>query len=285
MQIINITSYFIHLRPKSWAVVALHMSVGYFLAITPDLWKHQLDLLLLAVIVWAMFLNGGTLAYNSAFDNDKGDIGYLDNPPPAPKHLAIFGFVWMFVGLIFSWFISKNFFIVTMICFIMSILYSSPPIRLKAVPGLDLLINSLGYGGFTMFAGYAAVSDTIDTTIITYTIGFACLLASLYPVTQIYQYEEDKRNGDRTFTVVLGKKMALYISFTMSIVAHIIFIGILLPNKGICAFIILISFLVWFIILFLWIRNVNDYQEKKGMYRILWAWALTDISIVSLRLF
>ena len=196
------------------------MSVGYFLALSPGLWAQHLDLLVLSSIIWAIFLNGSTLAFNTAFDKDEGDIGYLDNPPPAPEYLAHFSLTWMCVGLLCSWFISMNFFIVTLICLIMSILYSCPPLRLKAVPGLDLLINSLGYGGFTMFAGYAAVSDTINAGIITNFSGFAFLFASLYPITQIYQYEEDKRNKDITFTVASGKRNALCFAFIMSLTAH-----------------------------------------------------------------
>lgn len=44
-----------------------------------------------------------------------------------------------------------------------------------------------------MFSGYAAVSDTIDASIIIYFFGFAFLFATLYTIAQIYQYEEDKK--------------------------------------------------------------------------------------------
>jgi len=36
---------------------------------------------LLALAVWVIFLNGGTLAINSVFDKDEGDIGYLMRRP------------------------------------------------------------------------------------------------------------------------------------------------------------------------------------------------------------
>lgn len=48
--------------------------------------------------------------------------------------------------------------------------------------------------------------------------------------------------------------------------------------------ILLVSFAVWFTILLHWIGNMNSYAEKRGMYRILWARALTNISVVTLRL-
>src|SRR2546427_5129694 len=40
-----------------------------------------------ALLIWVILLNGGTLAINSVFDRDEGDIGYLNAPPPLPRHL------------------------------------------------------------------------------------------------------------------------------------------------------------------------------------------------------
>ena len=39
---------------------------------------------LLVLVIWVVFLNGGTLAINSVFDKDEGDIGYLNSPPALP---------------------------------------------------------------------------------------------------------------------------------------------------------------------------------------------------------
>ena len=43
-----------------------------------------------ALVLWVVCLNGGTLAINSVFDKDEGDIGYLVAPPAIPKHLLAF---------------------------------------------------------------------------------------------------------------------------------------------------------------------------------------------------
>ena len=43
---------------------------------------------LLGLVLWVVCLNGGTLALNSAFDRDEGDIAYLRRPPLPPRHLA-----------------------------------------------------------------------------------------------------------------------------------------------------------------------------------------------------
>ena len=38
----------------------------------------------LGIAAWVVLLNGGTLALNSAFDRDEGDIAFLRDPPPPP---------------------------------------------------------------------------------------------------------------------------------------------------------------------------------------------------------
>src|SRR2546430_2867318 len=45
---------------------------------------------LAALAIWVICLNGGTLAINSVFDKDEGDIGYLVAPPPIPTYLLAF---------------------------------------------------------------------------------------------------------------------------------------------------------------------------------------------------
>ena len=43
-------------------------------------------------------------------------------------------------------------------------------------------------------------------------IGFGCLFGSLYPLTQIYQFDEDSSRGDRTLARILGVRASLVIS-------------------------------------------------------------------------
>ncbi|MFQ5964905.1 MAG: hypothetical protein ACE5KZ_11555 [Candidatus Scalinduaceae bacterium] len=82
---IRVKHYFLHLRPCSWPIVAGHTTVGYFVALPHAEWISNITWLFFGVIIWPIMLNGGTLAFNSAFDRDTGDIDYLDSPPPVPK--------------------------------------------------------------------------------------------------------------------------------------------------------------------------------------------------------
>ncbi len=106
------------------------MTVGYLIALE---WAANIISLLIGAFVWAVMLNGGTLAFNSAFDKDTGDIGYLDSPPPIPANLWLFGLFFMITGgIIIAFLVSSYFAIAYWICFFMSIAYSCPPVRLKS---------------------------------------------------------------------------------------------------------------------------------------------------------
>ena len=71
--------YLLHLRPAEWPILAAHTIVGYLLAVrlSGALAAAHLGPALLGVVLWVVCLNGGTLALNSAFDRDEGDIAYL----------------------------------------------------------------------------------------------------------------------------------------------------------------------------------------------------------------
>jgi lycopene elongase/hydratase (dihydrobisanhydrobacterioruberin-forming) len=43
-------------------------------------------------------------------------------------------------------------------------------------------------------------------------LAFCPLFAALYPLTQLYQYEEDRARGDRTLALVLGMRMSLLLA-------------------------------------------------------------------------
>jgi len=275
--------YILHTRPRAWFIVSAHMSVGFILANGFNFSDNQIQTWLLAIIAWGILGNGGTLAINSAFDKDEGDIGYLENPPAIPKRLWLFALVLLLAGMPLAFFLGKQFFLAYLICFTLSILYSVPPFRLKSRAGYDILVNSTGFGSLTIYAGWAATGQPITPTITNILFAFFFLFVGFYPLTQIYQMEEDKKRGDLTIARALTKKYALLFSIAAVVVAFIfLFSEISKRYLEIRSIGIIFAMFSWVFVLIPWYvkhQEVDTKYEQSAFYKALYAWAVTDIAV------
>nr|WP_306672327.1 UbiA family prenyltransferase [Geothrix fuzhouensis] len=258
-----------------------HFLLGTLLATG---WALRAKPTLLGWLVFVALLNGGTLAINSAFDKDEGDIGYLKAPPKPPKYLLGFSSVLLVASAILGFLLPRPFALLNLACVVMSVLYSVPPVRLKARAGWDLLINCLGFGLFTPLAGWALTGRPFSTSILMASWGFAFLFAALYPMTQIYQVAEDSRRGDRTLVIRLGVGRSLALALAAALAAHLLF-GAAALARGRNALFLGLSLAGWLGILLPWMagwRTWTDRRHETGMYWGLGAWAVTDLSLLAL---
>ena len=258
-----------------------HFLLGTLLA---SGWALQSRPALLGWLVFVALMNGGTLAINSAYDQDEGDIGYLKAPPPPPEHLAAFSSLLLAASSILGFLLPLPFALINLSCVVMSVLYSVPPARIKARAGWDLLINCLGFGLLTPLAGWALTGRPFSRTILLASLGFAFLFATLYPMTQIYQVAEDSRRGDRTLVIQLGVGRSLNLALVAALLAHLcLAAGALAMGRS--AWPLGGSLLAWVLVLLPWMRGWRtwtDQQHENGMYRGLAAWAVTDLSLLAL---
>jgi len=276
--------YLLHLRPRAWLIVTAHMSVGFWLANGLNLTADKLQQFGLAVLAWGVLGNGGTLAINSAFDRDEGDIGYLDDPPRVPRHLVGFALAMLAAGWLVATRLGAQFIVAYSVCCALSLLYSVPPLRFKAIAGLDVLINSIGYGAMTLYAGWAAVGRPLVAPILNVVAAFFFLFAGFYPLTQIYQMGEDTRRGDRTLATVLGKRNVLTFAIASIALGFLfLFREVTLNYWQSRSLIIGVALALWMLVLVPWVlrwKRADLRYEQLGMYRALWAWAVTDIGVV-----
>jgi 4-hydroxybenzoate polyprenyltransferase len=195
--------------------------------------------------------------------------------------LWLYALTLLFLGGVGAAFMPSQFLVAYLICAVMAILYSVPPVRLKAIAGADVLNNSFGYGALTLYGGWAALGRGLDPMIWLVLAAFFCLFAAFYPLTQIYQYDEDVARGDRTLVIALGKRGALRWAIGMVLVSFA-FTGAAVWQYHCTAWslVVLAAFAAWLAILLPWIANVDTYPEQRGMYRALWAWALTDVGVI-----
>jgi len=284
--------YLLHLRPAEWPILTVHFLTGSALSLglAGLVSGPQRGAILLGTIVFVIGLNGGTLALNSAFDRDEGDIAYLRRPPPPPPGLSLFGLGLMLLGLAVATRLPPAFLSAYGICVLLSIMYSVPPIRLKARAGMDWVINMAGFGLLTPYAGWALTGRPVSGPGRIVLVSFALLFGALYPLTQLYQLEEDRRRGDRTLASVLGMNRSLAVALGMGALAFAGFAAAGLSSDwsarpdGIARWVALAcGFLAWAAVLIPWWRRREVMQpagHQAGMHRALAAWAITDLAVL-----
>jgi lycopene elongase/hydratase (dihydrobisanhydrobacterioruberin-forming) len=284
--------YLLHLRPAEWPIVAGHTALGYLLAVgvTGAIAGAHLAAALLGIVLWVICLNGGTLALNSAFDRDEGDIAYLRGPPPPPRGLAAASLGLMLAGQAAALALPPAYQAAYAGCVVLSVLYSVPPMRLKAVAGADWIINMVGFGTLTPYAGWAATGLPLEVARGLALVAFCPLFAALYPLTQIYQLEEDTRRGDRTLATVLGVRRSLDAAIAALVLAFIVFAaGGVAAEWGLGPpawrwAVMALALTAWLAVLLPWRRNagrLEPSEHQRGTYRALAAWAVTDLAVLA----
>ena len=282
----DLYSYVLHMRPAEWPIMAGHTLLGYVLAVGfLGVGKgEQLGPAILALVIWVVFLNGGTLAINSVFDKDEGDIGYLNTPPALPRYLLHFSLVLLCGGQALAFLLPVGFRVAYAICFVLSILYSVPPFRFKAVAGVDWVINMWGFGTLTPYAAWAATGRPLDTGHGLVLLAFCPLFAALYPLTQLYQFDEDRRRGDRTLALILGMQASLVVATVSTLLAFgLLAWAMMLLPVGAKGFTLLVPLVLWLAVLVPWLMDFpmwSPKQHQRGMYRALAAWAVTDLTVL-----
>lgn len=177
----------------------------------------------LVFIVLHLFVYPASNGYNSFYDRDEGSIGGLEHPPPVDQALyyLVLGFELIALGL--SSFLSLRFASMVLIYLLVSRAYSHPAWRLKKDPFVSTAVIALFQGAFTYWIVRAHVGAEMQGLVACVEAeGAMMLLASLfltgiYPITQIYQHEEDRAHGDRTLSMLLGKRGTL--CFSLSVLA------------------------------------------------------------------
>jgi len=195
--------FVVHLR---WHYQLFILSGGFLLG---GFLSNDLDLqsFLIQFANVHLLLFGGATAYNSYWDNDEGPIGGLQNPPKMQPWMWGGSLILQGVGLLVAagqGFLYSGIYVFCMLFFW---LYSTPLARWKSSPLKSLIAIGVSSGFNSVLLGYlAAGNDVVTMPVWVASAGVTLMLLSLYPISQIYQIEEDHSRGDRTFAVEYGKK-------------------------------------------------------------------------------
>jgi 4-hydroxybenzoate polyprenyltransferase len=202
----SVRALLLHLR-LNWQLILMPIFLwGFFLSggpVGPKFW--------LGLFVFHVLFYGGSVAFNSYYDQDEGPIGGLWNPPRPTLSLLLFSLAIQVIGMVLvAAFINRALLVVALLMFVLSVAYSHPAIRLKARPWLGLLTVSLGQGIGGAISGWLCGQGdwtTLGSTRALLGLAVSTLITTgFYPLTQIYQRAEDARRGDVTFAVRMGER-------------------------------------------------------------------------------
>ncbi len=161
-------------------------------------------------VVWYVLAIPATNGYNSYFDKDEGSITLLAKPPAVDKSLYFVSILMEAMAFLLGFVISGWFAFAVLIYGIMSKLYSHPAVRFKKYPIISFLTVFFFQGAFMYWAIYGGMagfnlqSFGRDSQILIAGGICSCLIGASYPLTQVYQHEEDSKRGDRTLSLLLG---------------------------------------------------------------------------------
>ena len=198
-------STLLHLRiPFSFFLMPVYL---FALAVSPNFDESQI---LWTFVIIHLFLYPASNGYNSYFDKDEKSIGGLKNPPPVNKGLYSAALLFDAIALVLSY-LKVNLLFTTMILVygLVSKAYSHPAIRLKKFAIGGWLVTGLFQGCFTFLMCYVGINDYGIDSLLKAKVLIPGILTSImlwgnYPMTQVYQHEEDAKHGDFTLSRMLG---------------------------------------------------------------------------------
>jgi 1,4-dihydroxy-2-naphthoate octaprenyltransferase len=197
-------SSLVHLRIPFFLFLLPVFLFAINVADKPVLWKTVLVFFILHFLLYP-----ASNSFNSYYDRDAESIGTLRNPPPIEKELLILSLSLDALAIALGFFISPLFALAIFVYGMASKAYSHHKIRIKKKPFLSLIWVSFGQGAATFFISYYGVQNISLTNIFSVKTFFAAIVCSFfllaaYPLTQIYQHDADRKNGDTTYSMRVG---------------------------------------------------------------------------------
>ncbi len=222
----------------------------------------------LCFIILHLFIYPASNGYNSYMDNDEGSIGGIKNPPKPTKKLFYLSFLFDGVGLLLCLLINFHFFLSVLVYILASRAYSYRDIRLKKFPIAGFLTVVFFQGAFTFWMVYNAVNkETIHLNIESGFILAACsfLIGGVYPLTQIYQHDADKKSGDVSISSVLGYNGTFIFTAFMFLCANALLYFYFSSREELVHFLLFQLFLLPVVIYFIrwFIKVIKDKKEAS----------------------
>lgn len=276
-------STFLHLRiPFSYFLMPIYL---FALLASP---QKPVDYIILSFLAIHLFLYPASNGYNSYFDKDEGSIGGLRKPPRVSGQLYWVSMIFDLIALLMGLLINLPFMLMLFVYGLISKAYSHPLIRLKKMPFIGWLAAGLFQGYFTFMMVLVALNGFSWSMLWQWQYVLPALLSSMflwgsYPMTQVYQHDEDRKRGDITLSIRLGVLGTFHFTAVLFTVATAGFLYYFTRfyswQTALFYAIVLLPVLVYFGV---WYFQVRSNRSNADFTRTMW---LNFISSSTLNLF
>ena len=269
---------------SSWLHLRIHFSFFllpiflFSLSLSPN---FSGDRMLWVFFILHFLLYPASNGYNSYFDKDEHSIGGLEHPPPVQKGLYSLALTLDVLAISLAYIkINTLFAAMVLIYGLISKAYSHPVIRIKKYAWTSWVITGVFQGLFTFLMCYVGVNDFSFAQALKGDVLLAGALTSAmlwanYPLTQVYQHEEDLARGDATLSARLGITGTFYFAasvFTLAAGGFLLFFRFYMGAGYAWVFLLAIlpvlSYFFYWFFLILKDRSNADYRHTMRLNTI-----------------
>jgi hypothetical protein len=277
-------STILHLRiPFSFFLLPVFL---FSLALSPNV---TMSALLWSFLIIHFLLYPASNGYNSYFDKDEKSIGGLKNPPPVDKSLYYVSLLFDAMAVVLGFvLINVDFAVMLLVYGLISKAYSHPMVRLKKYAITAWLVTGIFQGLFTFMMCYVGINGFELATALQPKVIYGGLLSTLmlwanYPMTQIYQHEEDAKHGDNTISRKLGIRGTFYFTGGIFMVVTAGFVLYLQHYFALRYSLLFLAALAPVVLFFTWwfFKVLRD-ESKADYAHTMW---LNSISATSLNIY
>ena len=204
-------------------------------------------------IILHLFLYPASNAYNSYIDRDTGSIGAVKDPLQPTRQLFYVSVLLDIAALLAGLLISFYFTLCIAMFIVASRAYSYRGIRLKKYPLISFFTAILFQGSVVYFMVYhgSSIPQTLKASWPAM-IASALLTGCFYPLTQVFQHEQDREDGVRSISIMLGYRGTFIFSALMYMAAMIVLGYYFAANLELDRFLVLTGCMFPVMVYFLW---------------------------------
>jgi len=222
---------------------------------------------ILIFIVLHVLLYPASNGYNSYMDRDQGSIGGLKTPLQPTRQLLYATVGLDCAAVILSCFVSFVFLGGIIAFIIASKAYSYRGIRLKKYPVTGYLTVVLFQGALIFFLVFQGCHlNNYSCFPLAALTGSTLLIGGFYPLTQIYQHQQDSNDGVKTLSIVLGYRGTFLFAAAMYMLAFCTLTFYFMESLEIKEFFVFATCMLPVLVYFLlWARKVWK-DEKQANF-------------------